>query len=1063
MLTALLTAAAVVGTASPASAAVVVSSGFKGTCISSMLLYSYSLTNNGTQDVTVETGSSREDGFANLEPSTIPAGRTYTYEAGLPEDTVRTVLAYVLDGDSKTLLLSETVDVECEPDLPLLATPTPIVTGEAAVGATLTADPGPWSPAHVVLSYQWTRDGVIIPGADEGSYTITDDDRGCVLAVEVSGTAPGYIPEVHTSAGVAVPGDFTAAPTPTVSGDRTVGSTLTAEAGSWIPEADSLTYQWHRDYAPIPGADSAEYTLTATDIGAAITVAVTGTRAGLPSVTKSALALPKTLNPATPTISGSGVVGTTLVAEPGTWGPPPVTLSYRWLRDGATISGAVDPTYELTSADGGTAITVEVTGSKTGHGAVTQVSAPLAVGKELTVALPAVWGNPTAGNILKAVPGAWGPSPVTFTYQWFRNGGKLIGATENSYRLTTADAGKVLQVRVTVSKTGYTTKTYSGGQIIPSLAEVAATPPPNAAEVGAVVTKSCGNGANETTVSLTNNEPAAVTFVVVSAREGVHELAEVQVDAGQSDVYSTSFAEDTSTPLLVAVGDGLETQEVLSDTIEVDCVPDVAFEASPTPTATGDGAVGETLTADAGVWLPAGAALSYQWTRDGVDIDGAATSSYNVVESDRGSSIAVRVTGTKRGYVSLAVTSSGIAIPQLLTATPAPTIAGTAAVGATLTATAGAWQPAPVTLSYQWYRGSAAIPDALSPTYVVSATDAGQTISVEVAGTKAGFESTSTRSLPTAKVLSPGTPTVSGTAAVGKTLTASPGTWGLAPVTLAYQWLRNGVAISTATAATYTLTTADAGQPISVRVTGSKSGHTTVVQGSSAVTVGKILAASTPTISGTGAVGETLTASPGAWGPSPVTLTYHWYRSGAAISGATSKTYKLGAADAGKSITVKVTGTRSGYTTLSKISSGKAIQKVVAGPTPGIEGTAKSGYTLTAIRGEWTPAGVSYSYRWYRNGTAISGATAKSYRLTKADAGKSITVKVTGTKSGYTTVGKISAAKIVSPGNTKNCADFSSQAAAQKWFTTYYPAWRDVAKLDGDNDGKACETHRYGS
>lgn len=51
-----------------------------------------------------------------------------------------------------------------------------------------------------------------------------------------------------------------------------------------------------------------------------------------------------------------------------------------------------------------------------------------------------------------------------------------------------------------------------------------------------------------------------------------------------------------------------------------------------------------------------------------------------------------------------------------------------------------------------------------------------------------------------------------------------------------------------------------------------------------------------------------------------MTLTYQWYRSGVAISGATSSTYKLVTADKGTGIKVKVTGTKTGYTTVAKTS-----------------------------------------------------------------------------------------------------------------------------------------------
>ncbi|MGF9648026.1 hypothetical protein AAIH32_08640, partial [Pseudarthrobacter oxydans] len=44
------------------------------------------------------------------------------------------------------------------------------------------------------------------------------------------------------------------------------------------------------------------------------------------------------------------------------------------------------------------------------------------------------------------------------------------------------------------------------------------------------------------------------------------------------------------------------------------------------------------------------------------------------------------------------------------------------------------------------------------------------------------------------------------------------------------------------------------------------------------------LSSVTPTITGTEQVGSVLAAVPGEWGPSPVTLTYQWYRSGTLIS-----------------------------------------------------------------------------------------------------------------------------------------------------------------------------------
>jgi hypothetical protein len=64
----------------------------------------------------------------------------------------------------------------------------------------------------------------------------------------------------------------------------------------------------------------------------------------------------------------------------------------------------------------------------------------------------------------------------------------------------------------------------------------------------------------------------------------------------------------------------------------------------------------------------------------------------------------------------------------------------------------------------------------------------------------------------------PGTVSITGTPAVGARLTARPSGW-VALSDPEYQWLRNGIEIPGATAATYTVTAADAGQTLAVRMT----------------------------------------------------------------------------------------------------------------------------------------------------------------------------------------------------------------------------------------------------
>ena len=68
-------------------------------------------------------------------------------------------------------------------------------------------------------------------------------------------------------------------PTPTITGIARFGETLTAVPGTWDPGVN-LSYQWKRGGSSITNATLGSYSLTATDVGSVITVAVTGTKTG---------------------------------------------------------------------------------------------------------------------------------------------------------------------------------------------------------------------------------------------------------------------------------------------------------------------------------------------------------------------------------------------------------------------------------------------------------------------------------------------------------------------------------------------------------------------------------------------------------------------------------------------------------------------------------------------------------------------------------------------------------------------------------------------------------------
>jgi hypothetical protein len=357
---------------------------------------------------------------------------------------------------------------------------------------------------------------------------------------------------------------------------------------------------------------------------------------------------------------------------------------------------------------------------------------------------------------------------------------------------------------------------------------------------------------------------------------------------------------------------------------------------------------------------------------------------------------------------------------MLLETTPVPTLSGSTIVGRTLAVTAGTWGPGKVDVAYQWYRGNTAIASATGATYTLQPEDVRQPIRVVATGSKATYTSVSRTSASTAAV-TPATltstpvPTITGTATAGKTLTAVAGTWAPGPVAVTYQWYRGKTAIAGATGPTHVLTAADYKQTLSVRTTGTRPGYYSVTQSSAAtaaVAKGKLGTVGTPTIAGTARVGDTLTVNPGTWGPGEIPLTYQWYRADKAIKGATGITYVLTPDDAGKTISVKATSATPAFASQSGTSkpTGK-VAKLTWPSTPEltISGTPEAGQTLTALPGTWTPA-AAFSYQWYRDSTAIAGATKVSYTLTAADYQHSITVRAVAARAGYESVTKASKA-----------------------------------------------------
>ncbi|MEV6763479.1 Tat pathway signal protein [Streptomyces sp. NPDC051105] len=175
-------------------------------------------------------------------------------------------------------------------------------------------------------------------------------------------------------------------------------------------------------------------------------------------------------------------------------------------------------------------------------------------------------------------------------------------------------------------------------------------------------------------------------------------------------------------------------------------------------------------------------------------------------------------------------------------------------------------------------------------------------------------------------------------------------------------------------------------------------------RGSFTVTQAQLASTAAPKITGTAKVAAKVTATTGSWSATPGSYTYQWNADGKAISGATAASYTVPAALLGKKLTVTVTAVKSGWLSGSATSAAVTVAKgdaPKATKQPTVSGPAKVGRKLTAAHGTWSPAATSYTYQWYANGKAISGATKSTLTLKAAQKGKKVTVKVTAHRTGH--------------------------------------------------------------
>ncbi|MDH4341332.1 MAG: hypothetical protein OEW47_13335, partial [Thermoleophilia bacterium] len=479
---------------------------------------------------------------------------------------------------------------------------------------------------------------------------------------------------------------------------------------------------------------------------------------------------------------------------------------------------------------------------------------------------PSITGAATEGQILQAKPGTWRPRPesIRYAYQWQRCGSTTLScttipsATDAIYALRRDDTGHTLRVVVAATNAGGSASALSERTALVGAAPVDA--PVNTVRPTITGKLLKGNTLAAQAGTWTGNKADRIRYTWRRCNEVGGSCSSVDRQTGKTYLLRQADGGHTLR-VLVSEENSIGKSSALSLPTGI-VGPTTPSATAPKntgePTISGTPRVGERLTATAGSWSGTQPmSFARRWVRCGVDggkSDGSncpaiasATGSSHVLQSaDVGFRLRVRVRATNSaGSATVASNPTKVVTAAKPTSTAPkntgePSITGTPRVGQVLRTTRGTWTgTTPIEYDFRWFRCDGGgkpdasdckqITNANNASYVLREADAGFRIRSQVKATNDDGSATAT-SNPTAVVTSnkpvnTTEPSISGTAVVGKVLTANRGKWGGDdPITYSFVWLRcsqkgdNCSEIQGANDPQYEIRDSDTGRTIRVRV-----------------------------------------------------------------------------------------------------------------------------------------------------------------------------------------------------------------------------------------------------
>ena len=705
--------------------------------------------------------------------------------------------------------------------------------------------------------------------------------------------------------------------------------------------AGTLAYQWQKDGQSLVGATKSSYDIAAMS---AANVGVYTVRLTFGTVTVF-----------TPPATVEMAVAPTIVAQPqsvlllagqtarfSVAGGGTAPLTYQWFKAGAAIAGATNDSLTVADASVGAvgAYTVKLTN---GMGSVTSAVANLALATPPGITVQPAGGSFVVGAAVMLTPAYTGTAPLS--YQWYKDGASVSGGTAATLSLTPAAFTTNGVYSVTVSN--------AFGSVDSAAAAVQVTSVPSILEQPTAVSVVLGQPFKMQVRASLGAGQAYQWFKGTSAIAGATG-AEYAVAAAQVTDAGSYFVKVTNLAGMV---------QSVAVTVVVNVPPLITTQPAALLLKEGSAA---TLNVVAQGSPP----LTYQWQKNGVNIPGATTALHAIKASALTDAGLYRVNVTNAFGITQSneVEVSLLALPRISQQPIGVSVVLDDRVSFVVAAVGGG------TLSYQWRKAGVAIPGARSTIYTIPSalmTDAGSydVVVTNEAGSVASSVAVVVVSMPPTIVTQP----VDKALNPGLALSLSVSAAGTAPLT--YQWSKGGQAIAGATAATYTVASAQLGNAGAYTVAVSNPVGTVTSQVAT-VSINEGVTITTQPANLSANPGAAATFSVGATGSVP--MSYQWRKAGVAIPGATAATYTIAAAGAANVASYDVVVGNPVGTVVSAVAKLTLNEAVVITTQPvGSTVSAGSAVVLTVAAKGTDPK----TYQWHKDGVALEGGTAAAYSI----------------------------------------------------------------------------------